>query len=152
LDQIKPPNYIPTFEDLLYVRSKTIGIYNIEFTFNHGQYKLLDVGGQRNERKKWKNVFNSANIVIYVVGLSDYTKLCYEDDKTNRMDEALNVFEEVINFDSFKNATIILLLNKYDKFVEKLKTFPLKNYFKDYDGDDNEKAFEFLKKNFLKKM
>jgi hypothetical protein len=63
LERITPPEYVPTFEDILYVRSKTIGIYEIEFEFNKGKiikvyigkYKLLDVGGQRNERKKWKN-------------------------------------------------------------------------------------------------
>jgi hypothetical protein len=55
--------YIPTEEDILRSRSKTTGI--IELRFNLGvrrnffihptkrEILMVDVGGQRNERKKW---------------------------------------------------------------------------------------------------
>jgi guanine nucleotide-binding protein alpha-1 subunit len=97
-------------------------------------------------------VFKSANIVIYIAALSDYCKLCYEDDKTNRLRESLNVFEEVINNSFFKNTPIILLLNKIDVFDQRLKTKPLKDFFDQYEGgEDTEKAYEFIKKMFLDK-
>jgi hypothetical protein len=73
-------------------------------------------------------------MLVFIAALSDYNKKCYEDDSTNRLEESLQVFDEVINNSFFKNSTIVLLLNKFDVFSEKIKTVPLSDYFTDYKG------------------
>ena len=50
--------------------------------------------------------------VIFVAAISEYDQLCYEDDKTNRMTEALNLFEEICNSRWFRETSMILFLNK----------------------------------------
>jgi len=106
---------------------------------------LIDVGGQRNERKKWAKIFEQANMLVYIAALSDYNKKCYEDDSSNRLEESLQVFDDVINNNFFKNSTIVLLLNKYDVFSEKIKSVPLSEFFPDFkDGGDVEKAYNFI--------
>jgi GTPase SAR1 family protein len=49
LTKIRPPNYVPSFEDVLHCRRKTTGIIEVEFVFENCLFKLFDVGGQRNE-------------------------------------------------------------------------------------------------------
>ena len=36
---------------------------------------MIDVGGQRSERKKWLNCFDSVQAIIYVVALSEYDQV-----------------------------------------------------------------------------
>ena len=46
---------------------------------------MFDVGGQRNERKKWIHCFQGVTAVIFCVSLAEYDQTLYEDETTNRM-------------------------------------------------------------------
>lgn len=50
------------------------------------------------------------------------TQFLAEDPTRNRLAESLNLFEGIINLPWFRNAPIILFLNKNDLFTEKIKT------------------------------
>lgn len=149
LKRYKPqPEYVPTFEDVIQCRKKTIGISKVKFKAGQKEFIITDVGGQRNERKKWTNAFENVSVVIFVVSLGDYDQTCYEDDVTNRMKEALELFEKIINNGWFKQQKIILLLNKEDILKEKLKKTDLKVCFEDYKGGDLKDAVDFITKKF----
>jgi guanine nucleotide-binding protein G(i) subunit alpha len=45
--------YIPSEQDVLRSRVRTTGIVENDFVIDGNQFKMYDVGGQRNERKKW---------------------------------------------------------------------------------------------------
>lgn len=105
---------------------------------------MIDVGGQRNERKKWIHCFEGVTAIIFVTALSEYDQKCYEDDETNRMKESLLLFDEICNSRWFADTSIILFLNKDDLFREKIKKVDLKVAFPDYNGNDI-----FLKTNIL---
>eukprot|EP00339_Tiarina_fusa_P019499 CAMPEP_0117015798 /NCGR_PEP_ID=MMETSP0472-20121206/12547_1 /TAXON_ID=693140 ORGANISM="Tiarina fusus, Strain LIS" /NCGR_SAMPLE_ID=MMETSP0472 /ASSEMBLY_ACC=CAM_ASM_000603 /LENGTH=181 /DNA_ID=CAMNT_0004719665 /DNA_START=93 /DNA_END=635 /DNA_ORIENTATION=- len=47
------PNFIPTVSDVLRARVRTTGIEEAEFDLEDFQFRMLDVGGQRSERRKW---------------------------------------------------------------------------------------------------
>ncbi len=53
IDEISKFDYIPTEQDVLRSRAPTTGIIESSFSVNGHQFKMFDVGGQRNERKKW---------------------------------------------------------------------------------------------------
>jgi hypothetical protein len=53
-------------------------------------------------------------------------------DSKNRMQEALTLFDSICNSRWFVKTSIILFLNKIDRFAEKLPTSPLSDYFSDY--------------------
>ena len=87
---------------------------------------MFDVGGQRNERKKWIHCFDQVTAVIFVAAISEYKQVLYEDNSMNRITEALLLFEEIANSKWFKQTSIILFLNKRDLFAEKICEVPFR--------------------------
>jgi len=53
LARIASPSYVPTTDDILRCRIKTLGVHEVEFQANGLEFRLVDVGGQRTERRKW---------------------------------------------------------------------------------------------------
>jgi guanine nucleotide-binding protein subunit alpha len=51
--RIGQPNYMPSDQDILRSRVKSTGITETTFAIGDLTYRMLDVGGQRSERKKW---------------------------------------------------------------------------------------------------
>jgi len=52
LDEVMRDGYVPSEQDVLRSRVRTTGIVENEFVIDGNQFKMYDVGGQRNERKK----------------------------------------------------------------------------------------------------
>ncbi|ETO30757.1 Guanine nucleotide-binding protein subunit alpha-like protein [Reticulomyxa filosa] len=105
-----------------------------DFTINNESFKVVDVGGQRNERRKWIHFFDGVTAVLFVVSLSAYNELTFEDEDLNVMIDSLNIFEEQLNSPSFENTAFILFLNKNDVFKERVKETPITVCFPDYTG------------------
>jgi hypothetical protein len=78
--------------------------------------------------------FENVTAVLFVAAISEYDQVLYEDENTNRMVEALNLFEEICNSRWFRETSMILFLNKRDLFGEKIQKVPLSKYFPDYAG------------------
>jgi len=150
LDRISKPDYIPTTQDVLRSRARTTGIIETEFYVGKTHFSLVDVGGQRSERRKWMHCFQDVTAVIFCVGMSEYDKKLFEDEMTNRMHEALKLFKDICNTKWFADTAIILFLNKQDLFEKKIKTVPLTVCFKDYTGDNSFKdAAQYIEDQFL---
>ena len=109
---ILAPNYQPTEQDALRARVRTTGIVRQNFQIKERKYTMFDVGGQRNERRKWIHCFDHVNAVCSVAAISEFDQVLYEDDSQNRLDEAVDLFKQVSNSKWFRNTSIILFLNK----------------------------------------
>lgn len=48
-------------------------------TFVIKMFRIIDVGGQRSQRKKWIHCFEGVNCLIYVASLSEYDQMLFED-------------------------------------------------------------------------
>jgi GTPase SAR1 family protein len=152
VDAMAEEDFLPTYQDVLRCRARTTGIVETEFVIEEYHFKMLDVGGQRNERKKWIHCFENVTAVIFVAAMNEYDQLLFEDNVTNRIVEALNLFSEICNSRWFRNKSMILFLNKDDLFREKIKTVDLKVCFEEYDGGcDYDKASAYMKRQFLKR-
>lgn len=107
---------------------------------------MFDVGGQRDERRKWIQCFNDVTAIIFVTAMSGYNLTLREDATQNRLKESLDLFKNLWNnrlvyerekiFFSFqfelnwifnikfnrwlKNISTILFLNKLDLLTEKI--------------------------------
>jgi hypothetical protein len=57
IDIIKAPDYVPTDADILQARAKTIGIVTESFVVSDVKLNVVDVAGQRTERRKWIHCF-----------------------------------------------------------------------------------------------
>ncbi|CAM9099369.1 unnamed protein product [Phaeothamnion confervicola] len=121
IDRIMASGYSATPQDILHVRIRSSGIVVDRYNIDGTTFEMYDVGGQRNERKKWIHCFDNVTAVIYVAALSEYDQGLFEDSSTNRMVEAIELFKEICNNPYFVNSSIILFLNKKDLFAEKVK-------------------------------
>jgi len=150
IDRLSSDDYVPSEQDVLRSRAKTTGIIETEFTIERTKFKMVDVGGQRSERKKWMHCFQDVTAVIFCVALSEYDLKLYEDDQTNRMHESLKLFKEICNSRWFIDTSMILFLNKRDLFEEKIKKVDLKVAFPEYSGGCNyDNAVAFIKDKFF---
>ena len=124
----------------------------VETWFQRGDFAigLIDVGGQRSERKKWLHCFESVNSVLFVVSMSEYDQTLEEDHNVNRMQESIKLFASVCNVKWFSNASMLLFLNKKDAFDEKITFSPLRLCFSSYDGpQEKDAASKFMAEQFL---
>lgn len=143
-------NYIPSSEDVLRARIRTTGIVEQEFQVKGNKFQVFDVGGQRNERKKWIHCFEHVTGVLFLAALSAYDQTLYEDDQTNRMREALDLFKQISNSRWFKGTAMILFLNKKDLFADKIHQTSINVCFKNYKGPphDEIESREYIKERF----
>jgi hypothetical protein len=44
-----------------------------------GKFRVIDVGGERAERKKWIHAFDNSPTVLFLAPMSDYDQALYED-------------------------------------------------------------------------
>ena len=121
--------------------------------------RMVDVGGQRSERRKWIHCFENVTSIIFLVALSEYDQILFESDNEvsfrcllsvflwltttrlshvpliqNRMEESKALFKTIITYPWFQNSSVILFLNKKDLLEEKIMYSHLIDYFPEYDG------------------
>ena len=134
IDRIEKKDYIPNTQDLLCARARTTGITEICFDLSGVHWRMVDVGGQRNERKKWIHCFQDVTALIFCVAMSEYDLKLYEDERVNRMHESVTLFEEICNCQWFCETSVIMFLNKSDLFEAKIAEVDLQVCFADYTG------------------
>ncbi|KAK3553044.1 hypothetical protein QTP86_031205 [Hemibagrus guttatus] len=135
LEKLGMPDYLPSQQDILLARRPTKGIHEYDFEIKNVPFKMVDVGGQRSERRRWFECFDSVTSILFLVSSSEFDQVLMEDRHTNRLTESLNIFGTIVNNRVFSNVSIILFLNKTDLLEEKVKTVAIKDFFPDYEGD-----------------
>lgn len=188
LEEILSDNYIPTVQDILRVRIPTNGLFQISFliknffnlVFRLGineytfglesiNFLIVDVGGQRTERRKWIHCFENVTSIIFIVALSEFDQNLSEPifstpmylnwraggtSPVNRLEESKALFKTIVTSEWFHNSSVILFLNKLDLFEEKILYGPnlLKDVFIDYGDNERDPtlAAEFIMNMFYK--
>nr|VZI11159.1 unnamed protein product [Spirometra erinaceieuropaei] len=132
--ELGKPDYIPTEQDILRCRVLTSGIFETKFTVDKVQFHMFDVGGQREERRKWIQCFNDVTAIIFVAACSSYNMVLREDPNQNRVRESLELLGSIWNNRWLRNISVILFLNKQDLLTEKVKSgkSKIENYFPNY--------------------
>ncbi|XP_054438977.1 guanine nucleotide-binding protein subunit alpha-14 [Pteronotus mesoamericanus] len=148
IDRIAMPSFVPTQQDVLRVRVPTTGIIEYPFDLENIIFRMVDVGGQRSERRKWIHCFESVTSIIFLVALSEYDQVLAESDNENRMEESKALFKTIITYPWFLNSSVILFLNKKDLLEEKIMYSHLISYFPEYTGpkQDVKAAKDFILK------
>uniref|UniRef100_A0ABI7XRG4 Guanine nucleotide-binding protein subunit alpha n=1 Tax=Felis catus TaxID=9685 RepID=A0ABI7XRG4_FELCA len=134
LDRVADPAYLPTQQDVLRVRVPTTGIIEYPFDLQSVIFRMVDVGGQRSERRKWIHCFENVTSIMFLVALSEYDQVLVESDNENRMEESKALFRTIITYPWFQNSSVILFLNKKDLLEEKIMYSHLVDYFPEYDA------------------
>jgi len=116
-------------------------------------FQVVDVGGQRNERKKWIHCFDDVRCVLFIDNLAGYNQVLFEDSTKNRMHESLELFNKVTYNKIFENTPIFLFLNKKDLFEAMIKEVDMNVAFPEYKGGkDLNNALEFIQTQFKRQL
>lgn len=154
IDRIAKEGYVPSKDDVMHVRVRTTGIVEEELTMENRPFLIVDVGGQRSERRKWMKCFQDVIGLIFVASLTAYNQSLYEDEKVNRLDESLYLFKKTLNeTNTFDGACVVLFLNKSDLFTEMCQTTPIGTCRSSYKGGTTkEEQYEFIKNLYLSQV
>ncbi|KAF7292780.1 hypothetical protein MIND_01176700 [Mycena indigotica] len=144
------PAYVPTEQDIVHTRARTIGITETTFKLREHEMLMVDVGGQKSERRKWIHCFQDVTSILFLVSLSGYDQCLVEDRDANQMQDAMTIWDSICHSQWFKQTSIILFLNKDDLFQQKIKTSPIRTFFPDFDGEEGNAIAgrEYFKKRF----
>lgn len=151
IDRISTPDYLPNLQDILRVRVPTTGIIEYPFDLDSIIFRMVDVGGQRSERRKWIHCFENVTSIMFLVALSEYDQVLVESDNENRMEESKALFRTIVTYPWFQNSSVILFLNKKDLLEEKIIYSHVVDFFPEFDGPqkDAQAAREFILKMFV---
>ncbi|CAM1322919.1 GNAL (predicted) [Pycnogonum litorale] len=131
---IRMPDCTPSEQDILRCRVLTSGIFETRFQVDKVNFHMFDVGGQRDERRKWIQCFNDVTAIIFVTACSSYNMVLREDPTQNRLKESLDLFKSIWNNRWLRTISVILFLNKQDLLAEKIRAgkSKLEEYFTDF--------------------
>ncbi|XP_047387106.1 guanine nucleotide-binding protein subunit alpha-11 [Sciurus carolinensis] len=151
VDRIATSGYLPTQQDVLRVRVPTTGIIEYPFDLENIIFRMVDVGGQRSERRKWIHCFENVTSIMFLVALSEYDQVLVESDNENRLEESKALFRTILTYPWFQSSSVILFLNKKDLLEDKVLCSHLVDYFPEFDGPqrDAQAAREFILKMFV---
>ena len=133
---------------------RTTGIVITEVKEAPYSYQVVDVGGQRSERRKWIHCFDDVRAIIFLEGLAGYNQVLFEDNSVNRMQESLNLFAEVVKNPLFEKTPFFVFLNKKDLFEEMIPKTPLTVCFPEFTGEAGkvQPALEYIEKRYKEIM
>ncbi|CAG9769881.1 unnamed protein product [Ceutorhynchus assimilis] len=139
LDRISDPSYSPSHQDILHCRKATKGITEFQIPIQNIPFLFVDVGGQRSQRQKWFQCFDSVTSILFLVSSSEFDQVLFEDRKTNRLEEARDIFDTIVNNVIFSGISIILFLNKFDLLKKKVKNpeTDIRWYFPQFRGNSH---------------
>lgn len=117
-----------------------------KFICNGFEFIICDVAGQRSERRKWIQCFNSVSAVIYltyvqhhvrfmtfVSSVNEYDTGLEEANHQNSFTDSIQQWKVISDLQCFKSTPFIVFFNKFDLLEAKLKKTPLTKVFRDYD-------------------
>ncbi|KAL8645668.1 MAG: hypothetical protein Q9226_007197 [Calogaya cf. arnoldii] len=116
-----------SIDDFLQVRTMTRHITEQFFETTNYIYHVIDVDGHRPGRKQW-----------------------------NQLTESIMLFEALLSISYLKATPVVLIFNKVDIFMQQIQEHPLRKWFPDFVGRDNDlkAAREYIQARFtaLKKL
>lgn len=141
IDAISASNYFPDTEDILRSRKITTGYHELRFSIKvprsnyYQEFRMFDVGGQRDQRRKWIMVFDGIEALLFIISCCDFDQKLREDGRTNRLRESFELFHRVWHNGFLASAGLIVFLNKQDLLEQKIRAgHSLAAYFPEYNG------------------
>lgn len=132
LDRLFDPLYQPTEQDIIRCRARTIGITETTFHLRDHEMLMVDVGGQKSERRKWIHCFQDVTSILFLVSLSGYDQCLVEDKDAvsrsllpnfrshrcdgantplsgsqNQMQDAMTIWDSICHSQWFKQTSIV---------------------------------------------
>ncbi|KAF9467322.1 guanine nucleotide binding protein, alpha subunit [Collybia nuda] len=134
LSRVTSPRYVPTDDDILRARLKTLGVSEHRFSLKAGNmmshdWRVFDVGGARSLRQTrtpinllaaWAPYFDNMDAIIFLAPMSGFDQVLDEDPMVNRLEDSILLWKSIVSNPLLKATEIVLFLNKIDIFKAKL--------------------------------
>jgi len=161
LERITALRYVPTDDDVLRARLKTLGVseyrfqvkddYSIGFGSSTREWRVYDVGGHRSLRAAWAPFFDDMSAILFLAPISCFDQVLEEDATINRLEDSILLWKSIVSNPLLAKTSIVLFLNKIDIIKAKLQAgIPFGHYIVSYGNrpNDYESASNYLKRKF----
>jgi guanine nucleotide-binding protein subunit alpha len=125
VERIAVHDYLPTDDDVIRARLRTLGVQEHRFVFEQGrmigqEWLMYDVGGTRSSRAAWYPYFDDADAIIFLAPISCFDEKLVEDKSVNRLEDSYLLWKSVCACKLLAKTQLILFLNKCDLLQAKL--------------------------------
>ncbi|KAF8837882.1 G-alpha-domain-containing protein [Paxillus ammoniavirescens] len=158
LDRVTALDFIPSDDDVLRARLKTVGVseYRCEMEAAAGreqgtEWRIVDVGGSRSQRATWVPFFDDVDAIIFLAPISGFDQVLAEDRSVNRLEDSVLLWKAVCSNRLLANVDLVLFLNKCDILDAKLTSgIRLSRYVRSYGdrANDLETASKYFRSKF----
>lgn len=151
--RIASKDYVPTEADIIRLNHSVGGIKELRFNWDELDVHLFNLNGYIPDqfRKRWLHQFDSVTSLVYTVDVSSYDRPFYGQTTKSQLLEDFASFESWVTLPKFADSTVILLLNNFTRFRDKLRYSPLETLFPDYVpsvSDPDSSARQYILKQF----
>ncbi|KAF1997408.1 guanine nucleotide-binding protein-like protein alpha-3 subunit [Amniculicola lignicola CBS 123094] len=139
--RISDVDYIPSEADIIRLNHSMGGIKELRFSWDEIDVHLFNISGYIPDqfRKRWFHQLEGATALIYTVDVSTYDRPYFGQATESALLDDFATFESWANSPKFAGSSIILLLNNFTRFREKMQHSPLSTFFPEYqEGPDPE--------------
>ncbi|KAJ3921300.1 guanine nucleotide binding protein, alpha subunit [Lentinula edodes] len=167
LERVTSLKYIPTDDDVLKARLKTVGVseYRFQMEVSTGRetgtdWRIVDVGGSRsqeslkpdqNQKRGFLFLIMVIDAIIFLAPISGFDQVLSEDRTVNRLEDSVLLWKTVCSNKLLANVDLVLFLNKCDILETKLKAgVRLAKYVKSFG--DRANNLETVSKYFRSKF
>ncbi|KAL5409930.1 hypothetical protein PMIN03_005694 [Paraphaeosphaeria minitans] len=132
--RIASDDYVPSEADMIRLNQSAGGIKELRFDWDELGVHLFNISGFIPDqfRKRWFHQLEKATALIYTVDVSTYDRPYLGQSAESQLLDDFATFESYANSPKFAGASIILVLNNFTRFREKLPHSPLETLFPDY--------------------
>lgn len=153
VQRIAAQDYVPVEGDIIRLNQSIGGIKELRFSWDELDVHLFNINRNIPDqfRKRWFHQFDSATSLVYTVDVSLYDRPFYGQTTKSQLLEDLASFEQWATSTNFADSAIILLLNNFTRFRDKLRYSPLETFFPDYvpsANDPDTSARQYILKQF----
>lgn len=137
--RIADEQYVPTASDVLRVyRSTREGTNHFSVSdaaplSDLKHLTFVDIGGRRDQRKKWPHEMIGVNLIVYLVAMDEYDLTLDEDPEANRLIESLKLWKFILTRDYLVDVPMLLVFTKCDLMREKLRRVPFNTVFANFN-------------------
>lgn len=146
-------DYVPSEADIIRLSNSLPGIKELRFNWDELDVHIFNIHQFVPEqfRKRWMHQLEGATAIIYTVDVSHYDRPFLGQPTESLLLEDIANFEAHAISPGFVNSSVILLLNNFTRFREKLQYTPLETFFPDYvpnEDDPETSARQYILRRF----
>ncbi|VDN13867.1 unnamed protein product [Dibothriocephalus latus] len=96
--------------------------------------RLIHLGQQNGDRRKWIHLFETVNAIFFFASLTDFIESGSTAQFKSKMDESLDFFLFLLNSVCLSKKDIIIFFTKMDLLPEVFEKTSVQSVYENYEG------------------